>query len=93
MKTSKNAFLKFIIGYIQSDTDPRGAYNNPENISIPITAIKPPCLNHLCNCDKRIPNTKFTTIIPTYPKSTHASAIYELPNPPPPKKREDLPNK
>ena len=42
MKTSKNAFLKFIIGYIQSDTDPRGAYNNPENISIPITAIKPP---------------------------------------------------
>lgn len=32
MKTSKNAFLKFIIGYIQSDTDPRGAYNNPENI-------------------------------------------------------------
>ena len=80
-------FLKFIIGYIQSDTDPRGAYNNPENISIPITAIKPPCLNHLCNCDKRIPNTKFTTIIPTYPKSTHASAIYELPNPPPPKKR------
>lgn len=93
MKTSKNAFLKFIIGYIQSDTDPRGAYNNPENISIPITAIKPPCLNHLCNCDKRIPNTKFTTIIPTYPNQPMPLLYMNFPTHLHLKNVEDLPNK
>ena len=92
MKTSKNAFLKFIIGYIQSDTDPRGAYNNPENISIPITAIKPPCLNHLCNCDKRIlkqnspqkfrhiQNQPMPLLYMIFPTHLHLKNVEDLPN-------------